>query len=95
MVCELCKRQTTLTRHHLIPRKLHRRKHFQKRYTRNELGAAIRVCRPCHDGLHKLYDEITLGKELNSLKKLRNDVSVMKHVGWVARQRVVMNTGDR
>jgi hypothetical protein len=86
--CALCHRQTFLTAHHLIPRKLHRRKWFRKHYTRDELQRVVALCRDCHRGLHKLYDEMTLGKLYNSLDKLRADDAVMKHANWVARRRV-------
>lgn len=87
--CELCSRCTALTWHHLIPRKLHRRNFFKKKYSRQALQARIKLCRSCHRGIHKLYDEMTLGKQLNSVEKLRADQSVMKHVSWVAKQKVV------
>ncbi len=87
--CELCCRATALTWHHLIPRKLHRRNFFKKKYTREQLQARARLCRACHRGLHKLYDEMTLGKTLDSIEKLREDPVVMRHVAWVARQKVV------
>ena len=86
--CQLRERQTFLTLHHLIPRKLHRRNWFRKHYTRDELQRVVALCRDCHRGLHKLYDEMKLGKSYNSLDKLRADEAVMKHVQWVARRRV-------
>ncbi len=85
--CELCRRQLLLTAHHLIPRKLHRRKHFKKHYSKIVLQQTISICRDCHRGLHRLYDEMQLGKTLNTLDKLLQDQQVKKHVEWVARQR--------
>lgn len=87
-VCALCQRQTPLTFHHLIPRKLHRRNYFRKRYTRDERQEGISLCRACHRGLHKLYDEMTLGKQFNTLDKLRDDHAVCRHVRWVAKQKI-------
>ncbi len=86
--CGLCKRQSALTAHHLIPRKLHRRKHFRKHFEKTELHATVLICRQCHSGLHVLYDEMHLGKSLNSIDKLLDDPQVKKHIEWVARQRV-------
>ena len=86
-ICELCARNTMLTRHHLIPRKLHRRNFFKKSYTREELQRGVQICRPCHSGIHRLYDEMTLGKQLNTIDKLRADTSIAKHAAWVARQK--------
>ncbi len=88
-ICELCGRDTSLTLHHLIPRKLHRRNFFRKYYTRDELQRGVRVCRLCHNGIHRLYDEMTLGKKLNSLEKLRADTAIARHVAWVARQKSI------
>lgn len=76
-----------LTAHHLIPRKLHRRKHFKKNFDKADLQRTIQICRECHGGLHKLYDEMQLGKMFNTVDKLIADPQVKKHIAWVARQR--------
>ena len=86
--CELCARQLHLTEHHLIPRKLHRRKHFKKNFTVAQLQQTVALCRQCHVGVHKLYSEMQLGKVLNTIEKLAADPLVKKHINWVARQRV-------
>jgi len=85
--CELCKRKSMLTAHHLIPRKLHRRNHFRKKFAKADLQKTALICRDCHNGLHKLYDEMQLGKTLNTVAKLMQDPTVKKHVEWVARKR--------
>jgi len=76
-----------LTAHHLIPRKLHRRTHFKKRFSKVQLQNTIPICRECHSGLHKLYDEMHLGKRLNTPDKLLADPVVKKHIEWVSKQR--------
>lgn len=86
--CALCGRNCQLTFHHLIPRKLHRRTHFRKHYSKEQLSQGIYLCRPCHSGVHKLFDEMTLGKQLNSLSALKDDPRVQKHSLWVAKQRI-------
>lgn len=86
--CVLCKRETNLTFHHLIPRKLHKRKRFVKHYSREELNEGILVCTRCHKGLHKLYSEMELGTQLNTLSALASDAQIRKHVSWVAKQKV-------
>jgi hypothetical protein len=91
--CVLCRRTTSLTWHHLIPRKLHRRKHFQRHFTRAQLNAGINICRQCHRGLHKLFSEMHLGKELCTLALLQADESVARHVEWVSRQKVAVDRG--
>lgn len=85
--CALCGRDVNLTFHHLIPKKLHRRPRFRKGYSREALQAGIWVCRPCHSGLHRLYDEMALGTRLNTLSRLLDDDAVQRHVNWVSRQR--------
>ena len=86
-LCELCGQERLLTFHHLIPRKMHRRPFFRKRYSRELLNRGIMICRLCHTGLHRLYDEMTLAKELNTLPALRRDTAVQKHVQWARKQK--------
>lgn len=76
-----------LTFHHLIPKKLHRRDYFRKKFSRMELSRGIDICRFCHDGIHDRYDEMTLGKKLNSLEALRGDAALRNHIAWAARQK--------
>jgi len=85
--CHLCGRHTALTFHHLIPRKVHRRKHFRKHYRRDLLQQGIAICRLCHKGLHRLYDEMTLAKRLSTLEALRTNAAIRRHVQWVRKQR--------
>lgn len=85
--CALCLRTVALSFHHLIPRKLHRRKRFVKRYSREELNAGIMLCSLCHKGLHKLYCETELGTRLNTQTALLDDEAVAKHIAWAARQK--------
>jgi len=85
--CALCNRKTHLTFHHLIPKKCHRRKRFQKLYTREKLSHGIEICRGCHTGLHRLFDELTLGKELYTLELLRAHPDVIRHSAWVSKQK--------
>lgn len=85
--CQLCGRHTALTFHHLIPRKMHRRPRFRKHYDRETLQAGIVICRLCHKGLHRLFDEMTLARDLSTLEALRSDPAVRKHITWVMKQR--------
>lgn len=86
--CPLCARECPLTFHHLIPRKLHRRTFFKKRYSSEDLNRGIDVCRLCHNGIHALYDEMTLGKRFDTLRRLRSDSALKRHFQWVAKQKV-------
>ncbi|WP_078118042.1 hypothetical protein [Thiosocius teredinicola] len=85
--CALCGRATELTFHHLIPRKVHRRPFFRKHYDKQQLQQGVDICRLCHKGLHRLYDEMTLAKRFNTLDALRADPMVQRHVSWVRKQR--------
>lgn len=86
-ICTCCGRTTLLTFHHLIPRKLHRRTAFKKRYSREELNQGIAVCRVCHNGIHDLYTEMQLAKEFSNLKALLADAALQNHFAWVAKQK--------
>jgi hypothetical protein len=88
-VCELCGRQTSLTRHHLIPRAVHRKRRFQRRYARREMqGREIMICRLCHDGIHDLFpDEKQLAEHFNTLDALLADERLRKHIRWVRKQK--------
>lgn len=86
--CPLCQRNTALTFHHLIPKKMHRRRFFQKTYKRQQLAEGVYICRLCHNGIHRLFDEMALAKSLNTLENLLQDEALQKHCRWVARQRL-------
>ncbi|MFK7862321.1 MAG: hypothetical protein AB8B64_26170 [Granulosicoccus sp.] len=76
-----------LSFHHLVPRKLHKRKRFAKQYSREQLNTGVMLCHRCHKGLHRLYSETELGTQFNTEDKLRNDEAIAKHVSWVAKQK--------
>lgn len=85
--CPLCGREVALTFHHLIPKKVHGRNFFKKKYKKNELKDGIMICRLCHDGVHDFYDEMRLGKEFNSLEAIQADEALTRHFTWVAKQK--------
>lgn len=86
--CVLCKRVCKLTFHHLIPRKVHRRAHFKKHFSKEELNQGIAICRLCHSGIHKQYDEMELAKTFNSLSALLEDEMLSRHFEWVSKQKI-------
>ena len=86
--CPLCARTTVLTFHHLIPKKMHRRPHFRKHYSREELSKGVYICRQCHNGVHRLFDEMQLAKQFYSLELLLASEALQKHCRWVGRQKV-------
>lgn len=85
--CMLCDRVVPLTFHHLIPKKVHRRKHYRKHFLKEQLQSGIFICRACHKAIHALYDEMTLAKQLSSLEALQADRALIKHVHWVRKQK--------
>ena len=84
----LCNRQTDLTFHHLIPKKMHRRTYFKKHYSKQELAQGIDICRQCHTGIHKTYSEMELAKHFYSKERLQQDPTLTTHFSWVAKQKV-------
>ena len=85
--CELCARtMDDLTRHHLIPRKQHRRRRIRRRFSRAEReGRVLWVCRPCHDHIHRQFDEQALAERLNTLDALLAEPTIQRFVHWIAR----------
>ncbi len=84
--CPFCGRDLPLTLHHLIPRKMHRRPRFRRRYRREELARGIYVCRDCHDGIHRAYGEQELALRLSTPEALADDPALNRHFSWLSRQ---------
>jgi hypothetical protein len=57
-------------------------------YSRDQLASGIFICTLCHKGIHKTYDEMTLGKHFASPAQLLQDETLQRHFAWVARQKV-------
>ncbi|MBT8344447.1 MAG: hypothetical protein HKP62_02140 [Sulfurovum sp.] len=81
--CATCHRYIALTKHHLIPKKRHKK--MKKTSVNNLLDSVIYICRTCHDGIHAFYDEHTLAKEYNTLEKLIADERLHKHFMWASK----------
>ena len=83
--CELCERPVArLTRHHLIPKHLHRKKRFQKLFTKEDLiTRTLWVCRPCHNAIHKARSEYELGLYFNTREKLLQLEELRTFVEWL------------
>ena len=88
VTCVGCGQFRRLTFHHLIPKKLHRRPHFRRHYSKADLNQGVMMCRPCHVGVHRLFDEMTLAKSMNTAAALLNDPRLQKHFAWVAKLRI-------
>jgi hypothetical protein len=87
--CELCGREKPLTKHHLIPRAVHGRSRFRKRYSRAEMHQrAIMICRLCHTGIHDLIpDEMELAERFPTLEALLEYEPLQRHIAWVRKQK--------
>ncbi len=82
--CELCKREKGTTRHHLIPRTLHKNKWFKKRYTTKYMTEhTAALCKDCHSTVHQFYPEKELGREYNELSKLLESEKIQKYLKWL------------
>lgn len=87
-VCELCGCQRTLSFHHLIPRKLHKRAYYKKHYSREFLhNHGLNLCRLCHRKVHKLFDESTLGRTYNTREKLLGHPEMQRFLVWARKQK--------
>jgi hypothetical protein len=86
-VCALCGRAAPhLTRHHLVPRTLHKRPRIRKTFTREERHTVVRLCRPCHKQVHAVLGEVELAREYSTLETLAAHPDIARFVAWVSRQ---------
>lgn len=83
--CQLCKRSgVAVTKHHLIPRSVHRRKRFRKLFDREDrLTRILWVCRPCHNAIHSARSEQELALHYNTREKLLTIAEVRDFVDWI------------
>ena len=87
--CELCNQFTKLTFHHLIPKKVHKKKKFIREFGRPEMKSrGLDLCKLCHDGIHDLVpSEKELAEDYNTKEKLLADDRISKHVEWASKQK--------
>lgn len=64
--------------HHLIPKHKYREKPAE--------ADTIRVCHRCHRQIHRLYDNLTLKKDYDSVEKLKEDPEIKKFVRWIRKE---------
>ena len=85
--CELCERETRVTRHHLRPRSEHAGLLRRGEFTRDELSAVARLCRPCHNAVHTFIpDNRELAESYYSVPLLLRHEQVFAHARWLSRQ---------
>lgn len=68
-----------LTVHHLTPRQNTKRK-------KADPGPTAEICSACHRQVHALFDNKQLARELNSIKKLKDEPQMQKFLAWVKKQ---------
>ena len=72
----------------MIPRTCHSNKWFKKNFTRSDMQQTIDVCRDCHRAIHDLIpDEKALGRDFNTVEKLRGHPQMSKFLAWVKNQK--------
>lgn len=88
-ICPLCEREgLALTKHHLIPRKEHRRGKISRETSKEEReNSLLWICRDCHNQLHELIPHRELATEYNSLESLLAHAGVAKYVVWIRKRK--------
>jgi len=89
--CELCRRQLSLTFHHLIPSSVHRKRWVQKRFSKEDLRKGVWLCRDCHDAVHRFISNEELAQRWNTIHLLLEHPEVRKFVNWVSKQHKIRN----
>ena len=85
--CSLCGSTDLITFHHLIPKTCHSNKWFKKNFSKTEmLENGIEVCRKCHSFIHQKFSEKYLGRELNTLEKIKSNEIIAKYIQWAKKQ---------
>lgn len=82
MVCELCQNGPVWDFHHFIPRTLHKKKRFQRQYTKEQLAKGLNLCKMCHNTIHDMATERELGESWNTKKLLLEHPEIGKYVRW-------------
>lgn len=66
-----------VTFHHLIPKTCHSNKWFKKRFAGSDMQVEdVDLCRRCHSFIHQKFPEKALGREPNTLEKLRKNETI-------------------
>ncbi|MFT6407375.1 MAG: hypothetical protein ACJAQ6_000786 [Arenicella sp.] len=67
---------------------MHRRTHFKKHFSKQQLNQGIMLCRICHSGIHKRFDEMHLAKALNTETAIKRNPDLEKFFDWVSKQKI-------
>lgn len=66
---------------------MHRRRRYQRLYSREILGRGIYTCRDCHDAIHQTYCEQELAEAYATPELIESDPRLKRHFTWLSRQR--------
>ena len=84
MHCELCSRQVSLTRHHLIPKRTHGFGVIQAKYFKTELSSLIACLRKAyHRHVHRTIKERELAVHFSSIELLWTHPDINAFVDWL------------
>ena len=82
--CELCGRMTGLTRHHLIPKRVHRSESIRAKFSKEVLDQRIaKLCKACHRHVHRTLKERELAVQFHSVELLREHPDIQAFVDWL------------
>lgn len=85
--CDTCGREVKLTFHHLVPKKLHKKRRTILRYPDVDLNHhGIWVCKDCHKKIHRLFSHDELSETYNTVEKLKEHETFAKFLKWVSKQ---------
>ncbi|MEI7541978.1 MAG: hypothetical protein WCJ94_01850 [bacterium] len=85
--CPLCKRETQLVPHHVIPKTLHSENWFKKHLTPEQMNITFLVCVDCHSAIHKFHSSKELANDFNTLEKIMADEKIMNFAKFAAKQK--------
>lgn len=87
-ICEICGREQILNFHHLIPKQLHTKQWFINRFTKDELGNGIWICKhACHKEIHKFFSNPELGRCYYTLELLLGHYKIQNYIKWIIKQK--------
>lgn len=87
-MCELCKRSTETTRHHLVPRS-------RKRRERENFGPIADLCPDCHRKCHATWDNATLARDYSTIAKLLAAPELQSYLKWIRKQASTVYFGSK
>jgi hypothetical protein len=87
--CDLCDRRKRLTKHHLVPRAVHRKKRYVNCFGKQEMRKrCLMICKDCHHGIHDLIpSEKELAEKYHTKELLLSNEAIRKHIAWVKKQK--------